>query len=176
MHVDNEIVNDVDLAEPLWVEPGMHAVTATAPGRKPFHTDVLVKEQANALVDVTLEPDAPPVRPAESNVPRIVGWSLIGLGGALGVGAVISIVLRETAISSIVDACKNGCPIARQAELQSTRERALVTGPLAAVFAGVGGVAIVTGAILLFAAPKKSTAIVPLAGPSFAGAALQGTF
>jgi len=180
VRVDEQPVAD---GEPVWVEPGMHGVSATAPGKKPFHTDVSVKEQATSDVAIAMEPEVvvqppPPLPPPPppSPVPKIVGWSLVGLGAALGIGAGVSIIVRETAIASINDACKTGCPVARMAELQGTRDRALVAGPLAAVLAGAGGACVATGVILLLAAPKKSAAFAPVLAPGYGGLAWHGTF
>jgi hypothetical protein len=177
VQIDNEPVADADLAEPLWMDPGMHGVTATSSGKKPFHMDVAVKEKTETNVEIAMEPDVPPPPPVEpSSVPKIIGWSLVGLGGVLAIGGVISIVVRETSIGTITGACNPTCALARQMELQSTRDRALVAGPLAgALFVG-GGVAAATGAILLFVAPKKTTGLVPVVGPAFSGLAYRGAF
>jgi hypothetical protein len=182
VQLDNEPVAESDLAEPLWVDPGMHVVTATAPNRKPFHGDVPVKEQAEASVEVVLEPNdtvqppppPPPIQP--SPIPKIVGWSLIGLGGVLAVGGFVSLGVRQASVSSIRDACMPVCPTARQMELQSTRDRALTAGPVAAALFIGGAVSVAAGVVLLLAAPKRVTGLTPVIGPGIAGLAYDGTF
>jgi hypothetical protein len=180
--IDGEAVLEPN--EPVWLDPGSHAISASAPSSKPWNKDVTVRERAIDNVDIVLEPEVkapprppPPPPPEPSHARAILGWSLVGLGGALGVASVISIVVRETAISSITDQCKMGCPIEKKTDLVSTRDRALVAGPLAGIFAGAAGVAIATGAILIVTQPKRTnTAIVPWIGPNVAGASLTRTF
>lgn len=179
VQVDSEPIADADLAEPVWVDPGVHVVTATALKHRPFRGDVAVREQGEANVDVVLEPEAiqpPPPPPHPSPIPRIIGWSLVGLGGALAVGGVVSIAIRETAIGSIHDACNPICPAAKQMDLQGTRDRALVAGPLAAALFIGGAATVGAGVLLLLIAPKQSAGLTPVIGARFAGIAYDGTF
>lgn len=184
VRIDDEQVSELEAKEPVWLDPGPHVVTATAPGFKPYRSDVTIRERETEELAIALEPEPvstppprpplppppspPPLPPSPSHARAIAGWSLVGLGGALGVAMATSLVVRETSIASINDACKMGCPIARKSELEQTRERALIVGPLAAVFGSVGGAAIVAGAILILTEPKQ-TAVSAWIGANVAG-------
>ncbi|MGH7269194.1 MAG: carboxypeptidase-like regulatory domain-containing protein, partial [Polyangiaceae bacterium] len=71
------------LGEPVTLDPGHHAITATAPGFAPFHSDVALPAGAQASLTITLFPIAsPPLpsrvadeRPAGSH--RVAGWAAV---------------------------------------------------------------------------------------------------
>ena len=73
------------------------------------------------------------------------------------------------------------CPSDRQAELTSTRDRAMIAGPLAAVFAGAAALSLGVGFVLWISArdPRpvasaRAPIVVPYVSPEAAG--LAGTF
>lgn len=184
VRLDDEDVGDAELAEPVWVEAGRHTLVATAAGKKPSRLEFGAEAGRATPLDVVLDDEAPrppppphePAPLAPSRVRSVAGWSLVGLGGALGIGAAISLAVRESSIATLRDACAPACPASRQAELEDARGRALATGPLAAVLAVAGGVSLVTGAIVLATAPRRSAFLAPSAGPGFAGAVAGGSF
>jgi hypothetical protein len=120
--------------------------------------------------------------PAGAN--RAAGWIGIAGGGALLSASTVLLVVRESEIGKLNEACRGGvCPVARQNELESTRSRALVEGPVA-IAVGVGGVvAASVGAYFVFKAEDGSpnphargTHIVPLVGWGAGGVAVAGAF
>jgi hypothetical protein len=181
--IDGERVG-ADDAIGLWLDPGRHHVEVSAPGKKPFSAAVAVRGGATSTVDAVLANDTPPPPPppmppsSTAGTRRVLGVSLVALGGLLAGAGVVSIVIRETSISSLKSACPGGtCPTSRQAELLSTRDQALTAGPLAAIFAGAAAVSLGVGLVLWITAkdPRPATAaLVPVFGPTSAG--IVGTF
>lgn len=190
--VDGEPEGD---ASELWLDPGRHHVQVSAPGKRPFAADVEVREREISELRATLRDDIPPPVPApapsappalarssSAGTQRVVGVGLAGLGALLGAASAISLAVRETSIATLGGACPGGvCPAAREAELLATRDRALVAGPLAAVFAAAAAASLGAGLVLWITAkdgaPKKTPSaacVVPFAGPAAAG--ITGVF
>jgi hypothetical protein len=128
-----------------------------------------------------LEPPAPVT--ARSTVP---GWIAVGGGAALVAASAILLVVRADDIAALNRACPGGrCPPGAGAnELESTRSRALVEGPLAAL-CGLAGVAAVGVGVVLVesahgqggsAARVPAARLAPLVAPGGAGIALAGSF
>ncbi len=92
-------------------------------------------------------PEAPPPSHARSSPAGVI---LLAGGGALVAGAVVLWIARQEDIASLNDACPGGlCPMNRKSELESTRSRALLEGPLAIGVGAAGVVAAGIGVVLL---------------------------
>jgi len=115
---------------------------------------------------------------------RVLGWTALGVGAAAAVGAGVFVALRAGALSELDAACPTykGCdpsikPIVSRGKTHST---------LVNVFAGVSGLAVVGGAVLLLTAPSSPSApapaqtgsirFVPGVGPGGAFVSLEGSF
>jgi len=164
VRIDGTPISSGELGQPIALEPGEHAVSANAPGAVPFQTQVTLAERTRLAMVVPLDPapvPAPPPPPPRDTSPRqehasdsrrTAGWISAGAGGTFLVAAGVTLLLRESAISSLNDACPGGaCPRSREDELTSTQSRARTEGTLAAVFAGLGVVGVGIGTYLLLA-------------------------
>jgi hypothetical protein len=187
VEIDNEKVASTAVGAPIFLDPGVHEVSGTAPETPPFHTSLTLAEGAHVSLVVRLERPPPLAKPPEVVPPVVIPshhdvrepvpvvtdgsgrrtWGFIGLGtgGVLLVGSGVVLLLRHNDIATLNDACKGGvCPKSREGELTSVRSRAVTEGPVAAVFAGAGVVAAGLGAYLLLTAdePKPAAASTPV--------------
>jgi hypothetical protein len=165
---------------PKPVNPGVHRVTARAPGRDPYSYDVTLAEGARQGVEITLLPAHP--RPAPSAEPARMGDAtespgasrvaigfFAGAGLSVAVGAVTGVVAlnRKAALD---DACKPGCPENLSADLDSyRRNRALSYAGF-----GVGVLTAGLGTYFLLHESKSGGEVRALVLPG--GAALSGSF
>jgi len=173
--IDGTPISSGELGKPIALEPGAHQVSASAPGAEPFQTQITLNERARLslvvqIPDAHAAPPAPPPAPGPGDPPpppsvspdrsrTTGGWITLGAGAAFLVGAGVTLALRESAISSLDDACPSGaCPRSRENELSSTRSRAQAEGPIAAVFAGLGVVGVGIGTYLLLTSHRAPAA------------------
>ncbi len=188
VRIDASAVPARAMLEPIPLEPGTHVVTASAKDATPFRSEVVLPEGAQASLSIALEP-----RPAvEAGAPgssassvRTTGWIAVAGGGALAGAAAVLLLARHLDIASLGRACPGGqCPPgANAAELQSTRDRALIEGPAALVSGAVGLVAASAGAWLVLSArdtpsasPPATARLVPVVSWGGGGLALAGVF
>jgi hypothetical protein len=172
----------------MLLDVGHHTIRATAPGDSPFETAVTLPEGGRVSISVILTPVAPPPGPPAGKTlgqgpsgpsgegekhppvtthPSHVGaWIAIGVGGALAVGSVVSLVLRQSNIATMNNDCPGGgnplqCPGSKENEVNTARSAAQWQGPLAI---GLGAGAVVglgIGAWLLATTPSQSVSVVP---------------
>jgi hypothetical protein len=167
-------------------------VRASAPGRVAWQTTVRIGELGQRItievpalaIEGTAEPPAPtpivveptaPRRDAKLGAPRVaaiavgsVGLVSLVAGGALGLTARSLWNEAEAACPS-----HRACPLA--AHDKSAKAFALATG--STVSFAIGGAGVATALVVwLASSPRSSTAVLPLAGPGFAGLAAAGRF
>lgn len=161
-------------------DPGPHAVTAKAPGYKPFESTVTLEEGQRQTVEIVMEPlpveetrPPPPSAPPQKIklVPIIVG----GAGAATLLASGVFLVLRQSTLSGLEDACRGDvCPTSERgaySRLKTYHYASIVTF-------GVGVAAVGTAAALLVldARAKKKhdeetrVTLVPNLSPQLAGA------
>jgi hypothetical protein len=175
------------LRNPIPLDPGHHTISANALGRVPYRTGVTLPEGGTVTITVALPPLTPPAADAGPPVDASTGVAepppagstgaspfaigLLGLGGALAIGSVVSFVLR----ASSIDTLKNNycsdyqplsdgtlqCPIARKPDVNSTRSAAVTEQTLGWGLAA--GAAAAIGAGLWFAL-RPQTANTPPVG------------
>jgi serine/threonine-protein kinase len=172
-------LDSVVLPSTLWgvaapVDAGDHSVEVSAKGRKPWSTRVQVAPPSNPTV-VVPELDLGPVEPVvttpqDAEPPRVkspqrtIGIVAMGAGVVgVGVGTIFGLSARSTyhgvdAECSEVNKCTSNAVEARH----SAYEKATVS----TIAFGVGGVALATGVILWFTAPKAGHD-VPKVGLAF---------
>lgn len=145
------------------VDPGAHVVTAQANGARPFRAQITLSEGGRADLAVVLEPfEVPPPPPPpppsdDSGSYRTAGIVTGVAGGLLVIGGAVVLALRSRDISDLNESCPGGrCPASREDELRSTRDRALLEGPLGAALLVTGAVGLGAG-IFLFAVPGRNT-------------------
>jgi hypothetical protein len=164
------------LAVPL--DPGVHALSGSAPGRKPWSASVTLAPGPTSL-SVTVPvleavPDAePPASALDTTVvakapteghegiggQRWIGLASMGVGAVgLIVGTVWSLEAKSTYDQSTMGPCtaNNICTPAGLDERSSAQTLATE----ATVAMAVGALAVVGGAIVFFTAPKRAGAVV----------------
>jgi hypothetical protein len=172
------------LPRALWgvpkpVNPGVHRVTALAPGREPYRFEVTLGEGARESVEITLLPSQTSPVPAPSRSALATGPErgisplglglLVGGGVALSVGAVTGVVALNRK-SALDEACTPACPSHMGDDLDSFRRNRT----LSYVSFGVGLAASSLGAYFLIHQGSSGQEVGGLVLPG--GAAVAGTF
>jgi hypothetical protein len=180
VRVDDRVV---ETGGPIALAPGRHVVTATAAGAIPFRSEIALPAGAQVSLTVALEPVSPrAVEPTLEKDPLAPGrWLLVGAGAALVATSAVLLIVRHDEISDLNRTCPGGlCPIgANEQELESTRHRAQVYGPVG-VACGVAGIGLAAAGIYWMATARRSVvagrmpAIVPMVGERGAGLSLTG--
>lgn len=200
---DETTVDAGALGVALYVDPGTHQVTASAPGFETFTVTVNVAEgktETIAVPNLAPRPAAPaapsadqpaPAEPAgpapAGSIPRSRKVLAFGLGGAGAVAVGVSLVFGSQASSKKSDAeklcgpdlaCTNMAAFTQSKQLMSdARSKATVS----TVLFGVGLAAIAGGVVVWVTAPRepeRATAahLVPVVHDGGAGLALTGAF
>jgi hypothetical protein len=198
--IDGEIVQPNALGTPVVVDPGPHEITATGGGATPFHAQLTLSEGAQGTLEATLVVPPPPEPPkaaaapetprprgpepplpasaASSSARRTTGLVLVTAGGVLLAAATALLLVRNSDIESLNAACAGGtCPLDRQSELESTRNRALIEGPTGIGVGAAGVIAAGVGIYLLatHGSPARA-AIAPWASQTAGGMACDVRF
>jgi len=166
--------------------PGHHVVSASAPGAMPFRTEIALAEGAQVSLTVALEPEpaSRPEAPARGNARlATAGWVAIGASAALLGASAVLLVVRHDDIAALNRSCPGGiCPPGADAnDLESTRSRALVEGPVAAA-CGVAAIAVASVGVYWIAATPRSapgglaSRVVPIVARGGGGLAWMGAF
>ncbi len=184
--------NEWNVAVP--VDPGPHLLSATAPGRRPWSGSLRITTGptiASFTVPV-LEalPDAAgpsntamsAADPSQDGVDglgrqRWIGIASMGLGAAgLVLGTFWSLQAKATYDQSNAGPC-NASNVCTPAGLDE-RSSAQTTATEATVAIGVGAVAVATGAVVFFTAPRRAgaVAVAPAAWPGGASVTMSGAF
>jgi len=197
---DDTPVDAGALGVALYVDPGAHSVTASAPGFEAFSVSVTVvegKTETFALPPLVAKPAAPvtdakPAAELADNAPaappsntRLYAAIGLGAGGAIAVG--VGLVFGAKAQSSYSDAkqlCGDDqvCPAADFERDKQLVHDARSSATISTVLVIGGGAAIAAGAIVYVTAPhrrsreKQAARIVPVTHNGGAGLALVGTF
>jgi hypothetical protein len=186
------------LGTPLYVDPGLHEVTASAPGFEPFKATITVDEgKIESVVIRKLTPDkaqaaAPPPQRADSKPPasrpasgrtrKLIALGLAG-GGVLlaGTGLVFGIRARSTYADARAlcgaslmcetdESFETGKDLIEQARTQAATSSALV----------LVGVAVAAAGTVVWVTARKpaptETAVVPLVSGRELGAVIMGKF
>jgi tetratricopeptide (TPR) repeat protein len=194
---DDTAVDAGALGVALYVDPGTHRVTASAPGFEPFTVTVTLTEgktETLAIPNLVGKPVKPAdaARPAKQIEPPAAPASptrkyvAYGLGGAGVVAIGVSLVFGAKARSSFSDAqslcgndlaCKDADAFNRDKQLVSDAHGSanLATGLFIGGLAAVGA-----GVVVYLTAPRaverRAARLVPVPHEGGAGLALTGTF
>jgi len=148
--VDGKVVGITPVVEP--VSPGRHTVLVTKDGFLPKERDVTFVEAGEESMNLGLQPlpvaEGPVVdAPKERYLGIPIGWSVFGVGlGLVGAGAPL-LVLHERPQ-------KSRCTGENIDEMGNCRFRYDTQTP-GAVLVAIGGVAVITGAVLAGLAMSK---------------------
>jgi hypothetical protein len=196
-------LDGVEVREPAWgvptpIDPGEHVVEATAPGRRPWTSRVVVGDVSDRktievpvleLIPVApakkkVEPRQPvPVSPSqdtEASQPTL-GWVLGGVG-VVGLGVGTYFGLRASSKWSDVEAaCPEGlCPDeAARATHAGLQDEASSAGNVSTVAFVAGAACLAAGGWLLWTADAgddKALRVSPAATDAMLGATLRGGF
>jgi tetratricopeptide (TPR) repeat protein len=203
---DGVPVSAAELGIALYVDPGAHEVTASAPGFEPWTKQVMLvesKTETVVLPDLTPKPETgptpkqPDVAPSQSQQanhspppPASPMRTYIGLGvGGAGVVMVgVGLLFGSQAFSKNKEAKKLcgedlACSPANFDEGKQLISDGRSKATLSTVFVVAGGAAMIAGAVVFLTAPRArareqatGTRIVPVIGSSGAGIGLVGTF
>jgi hypothetical protein len=172
---DGMLVGGAEWGLPVPLDPGIHSVAATAPGRHAWSTTIEIRTEA-AVLPITIPvlqidsasasnssaPDPSSsgdaaVRASAGKTQRTVG---LAIGGAGVVGLVIGTVAVISAKATYDDSsshcnASNECDAAGKQDRSSAISRATV----ASVALGAGAAALVGGGIVYFTAPAGRTSL-----------------
>jgi hypothetical protein len=156
---------------PFPIDPGIHIVEATAPGKQawaqevdvtdgPGQHRVVVPQLENAVVVPTAPPPAPPVVNLRADTggsgQETLGWIVLGTGGAAVIASGIFALLARSDDADADRQCRpdlvNRCNEAGVALGDSAQTKATLAG----ISAGVGLAALGAGITLLVMAPSDS--------------------
>ena len=195
IYIDGETIEPGLLTVPIPLDPGEHRIRAVAEGHEDFEQTLSLEEGATQTLAITLSvsetppppvepppPVQPPVQPPPVQPPTphtdpsppIAGWVLVGTGGALLVGAVVSAMVRSSAINEIDESCPSHTNC--DPSLEDTHDRAQTYGTLGAVLGGLGAATVGTGAVLVWSSSDgqgedTQVAVRPVARPEGLGMA-----
>jgi serine/threonine-protein kinase len=152
---------DTELGRGAWgvrlpVDPGLQVIVVSAPGYQAWRKEVMIKG-GEARINVPALALAPTPRSEVRASPlRTAGWvGVIAGGAALGAMAGFGAAAALENDKALRDECSEGACSASGAD---RIDRALLFGNVATGLAIGGGVALVTGVILLIAAPSRAPA------------------
>lgn len=190
---DGEVIDPALVGTAIPLDPGSYRITAEAPGRAPWRTDVVIQFKAKrrvivpALAVVASAP-APetvvvePPRPVPVRVERSV-WSpwrkvsaVLGVGGVAAIGAGVYLQLRSQDQEKDADA---RCPlvVCDDPKALALNDDARTNARRSNMFYIGGAVAVGSAVALWFiGGPTETTVVTPVIGIDHAGAALTGSF
>jgi tetratricopeptide (TPR) repeat protein len=193
-------VNGVEVSQALLGiaaphDPGDLELEAVAPGWRSRKTTITLKESDHQTVklaldvrDATAAPAsalaaAPEPRASKTGL-KVAGWITVALGvGGLGAGTYFVVDNRNNrdAANALCNLPNGVCPSSQRAAVESFDSAANTSEVLAWVSYGVGGAAVVAGAVMLIlsrggseAPPAKTAEVHPWLG--FGSAGLAGSF
>jgi hypothetical protein len=149
--------------QPQDIDPGDHVVTLTGPGLKPSLLKVNVPESVRQVVELAVEQDAPSPPPPPPPAGNRSTYGIVGVsvGGALAVGSIVALVVRNGDIDTIKKDCPgNVCPTATRNEVTSAKSGASTAGVAAGIMGAGALIAGGAGAYFLLTPDKaQSTAL-----------------
>lgn len=179
---DGAVVGRASFGVAVPVDAGSHTIVVRGPGLKPATYDVTLRDgetrelAVNAVDDTPSATAAlapPPPAASASTSPRaIVGWTILGAGGA---GFVLGAVFGGVALSasSASDSlCTDG--VCRTMGAVQDHERAKAFALATDITLGFGAALAVTGLVLVLTAPKQGRTVEVRA--TAGGIGLGGTF
>ena len=203
---DGAVIDRGVLGTALPVDPGVHAITASAEGKEPWSGSVSVapgpgtttlrvpalEAAAAAAAVAAVTPLASAAEPAPGPTPA-PGWSTqrkvaLGVGGVGLVGIVVGSVFGAMTLSKTGagnQRCSTGDKPFCDPEGLSLLKGAMTTANVSNVALAVGGAAVISGVVLFLTAPagvapaKAESAqlkVLPGVGPGSGGIFVQGVW
>ena len=196
---DGVVVDRGVLGTALPVDPGAHAITASAAGMEAWSGSVTVEPGPGTMtvrvpalvpVAVAVVAVAPAVAEAAPAVKADAGWSTqrkvaVGVGAVGVVGVVIGSVFGAMTLSK-VSATEGHCSKATKPDCDAEGFKlfgdAGTTANVSNVGLAVGGAAVIGGVVLFLTAPSQASAkaarvwVLPVVDSKTAGVLLQGVW
>jgi tetratricopeptide (TPR) repeat protein len=152
----------------LRVDPGSHRIVVRAEGYQDFVSTVAVSPGQAATVEIEMTPGVSGTASTGGGGPSLIGISILAVGGAVLIAGAITGGLALATVG-------NARTMDDVGPIEDARTLALVTD----VLLPVGGVAAVTGLVLMFVlrgggGAASTTQLVPVVGPGYAGLSLAG--
>jgi len=184
--VDGREMGRAPLAGDLVLGPGEHLIEVTLEGHAPVRRAVRLEPRTRVAVLLELEETA--AEEPESLDPTVEqpgpvgrggfwtgGWVVAGIGaGFLVAGGITGAAALSTG-KDLESDFPDGVPRAEKNRVDRMDRLALSTN----ILLGVGGAAVVAGVVMLLlddGPAERDVALLPAAGPSFAGATIRGRF
>ena len=200
---DGETLRDAQWGEPVPTDPGSHVIAASAPGKLPFQTTVVVHDEGKVL-EVQLAPlaDAPPapptavgpatpapaVEPTPGTTPEegphglgtqgilAIATGAVGLGGVV-VGSIFGLETLSKHSSSQQQCQGNACSSTGLQDVTDGKN----AGNVSTIAFIAGGALLAGGVVLWLTAPSSapkvgSLGVTPLVAPDGGGFSLRGTW
>jgi hypothetical protein len=189
LKVDTRVLGEGAWGSLIPIDPGPHAVEATAPGKKPFKQTLNVAPGPSSaeLVIPTLEDD-PNAKPVDRTMQRNVGFVLAGVGGAALVAGVVTGIVYLGKRGDY-----NDCDVQQGSERPCSwtseedgdkRSSAETFGWVSTASIGVGVVGVAAGTILILTSRTSESRppatgkvrLAPVVGARGGGLSLGGVF
>jgi hypothetical protein len=162
---------------PLPVDPGDHTVTVLVPGRSAETTTISVAEAETKRVEVHEGGVAIDAAKSDRGFPvRTLGWTLVGVGAAGVVTAVVTGVWLLDVKRTVDANCPDKACVNRKGTDAVTTGKALVVANAAGYVVGAAGLGL--GAYFLLSGSRRpsTTGIAPGVGPDRVTLSYLGTF
>jgi hypothetical protein len=177
---DGAVVGSAQWGLPVPVDPGVHRVNASAPGRDPWAAEVTVPSEAG-VTRVNVPPLAEHSEPFFAPLSRKVGLAALGVGaGTLALGGVFAAQAISKKNASDREGCSDQtCPSPAGLSL---RREALAAGDRATWAMGLGLASVGAAAVLFWVWPTEDDAeqtdveLSPVADLRSASLRLSGRF
>jgi len=171
IRLDGRALSDVSTSIALPIDPGDHAVEASAPGRVTWAVHVTAEPGHAIVVRVPELKAEQPVATitARAYSPRPPRWSLaLEIAGASGIAASLAIGLDAKLRYDGAHGCDSQlrCSPGGYAEVRDAR----TLGNVATVVGGIGIAALVTGMVVRWRSP-----VMPFVSPSAVGVSVAGS-
>jgi len=182
VRLDGALVGPASWGKPMFVEPGMHVVSAKAPTRQ-WAENVQAPPGASAVVTVpplpaVLPPEPPPQHGSPSGAGwRITGWTLAALGlvGGAAVGSAFGLDAKSKNDASAGPPYNCVGALCDNVDGVNLRQHALDSALVSTVAFAVGGTLLAAGVVMVLLAPSSHRISVH-AGFGPTGVTLGGTF
>ena len=156
VQVDGQAIDGEEVKSDIVLDPGPHTVDIMAPAMKPSHSNVTVDAGKRVVLSVELAPEPRP--PTLSYTRRNLGIGMLAGGAALGIGAGVTLLVRQNLIDTIKSDCPGlMCPAALHDSIESMRSTATALMPLAITLGVVAIVAGGIGGLLIGLGPTRVT-------------------
>ena len=131
---------------PLERDPGAYRIRVQAQHATPVEQEVALTAGDNKRVTLRLvqsPPEQPPELVDTGKGKRTAGYVMLGVGGAALIGGVVTLLLRQGAISDVDDKCstKTNC----DPSLQDTVDRGKLMSTLTSILIPVGALGVAAG-------------------------------